>query len=366
LSLPKTVDSERFQPANFVHSSAFPELIADLGCSLLVSTYQAGQLCTIGSTTSGLHVALEPFPSVMGIAVHPRRIAIGCKGVIWTLQNAGKELANQVAPAGAYDAVLAARSAHLTGNVQLHEMGFAGEDLWIVNTLFSCLAKIEPDFSFVPQWKPKFVSNCYAPGDRCHLNGLAMDPSGPRLVTALASTDEPNGWRANKETTGVLIDVPSQEIVCQGFAMPHSPRIHQGKTYLLDSGRGQLVVVSPKTGTWDVVSAFPGYTRGLAFLGNYAFVGLSRMRETSVFGGVPLSRHKDQLQCGVGIVDLTNGRQLAAFQFTSGIHEIFDVQVLPGVRNPVVWGPVKGDDAQERWVTPPPPSHLQPQVQPRT
>lgn len=346
---------------NFSHSHGFPDLLAELNSSLLVSTYQAGQLCSFGMHQGKLHVALDSFSVAMGIALHPRKVAVGSRGMIWFLESAGRDLAQQLPPAGNYDAALLARSAHVTGNIHTHEMAFLGDELWVVNTLFSCLATIQPGYNFVPCWKPKFVSNCHVPGDRCHLNGMAIEAGRVRYVTAMAETDSPNGWREAKEKTGCLIDVPANEVVARGFAMPHSPRVYQGRLWVLDSGRGQLVTVDPRSGRWDVVTTFPGYTRGLAFAGPFAFVGLSRIRETAVFGGLPIAEQREELKCGVGVVDLRTGQQVAAFQFLDAVEEIFDVQVLPGVRCALVRGLAPGDhDEDEIWVAPPPSAELAP------
>jgi uncharacterized protein (TIGR03032 family) len=343
------------KPANFSHSENFPGLLEELNCSLLVSTYQAGQLCSFGTEHGKLHVALEPFSLAMGIALHPRRVAVGSRGLIWFLESSRRELAQKLPPAGRHDAALLARNAHVTGNIHAHEMAYVGEELWVVNTLFSCLTTIEPTYSFVPRWKPAFITNCHVPGDRCHLNGLAIADGRPKYVTAMAETDTPNGWREAKERTGVLIDVASHEIVCRGLAMPHSPRVYQRKVFVLDSGRGQLIHVDPKTGRWEAVITLPGYTRGLAFLGHYAFVGLSRIRETAVFGGVPIAERRNELKCGVVIVDLRTGQLVGAYYFVDGVEEIFDLQVLPGVHCPVLRGPLPKDEhTDEIWVAPPP------------
>src|SRR5690606_3645163 len=81
-----------------------------------------------------------------------------------------------------HDAVYVPRQKHITGDIDIHEMAFDGDGkLWFVNTRFSCLCVRDFDHSFVPIWRPPFVS-AYAPEDRCHLNGLAMRDGKPRYV----------------------------------------------------------------------------------------------------------------------------------------------------------------------------------------
>jgi uncharacterized protein (TIGR03032 family) len=225
-------------------------------------------------------------------------------------------------------------------------MAWAGNELWVVNTLFSCLCTLHPDYSFVPRWQPPFVS-ALAPEDRCHLNGLAMLDGKPKYVTAMAESDTPGGWRPRKVETGCLIDVESGQALARGFAMPHSPRAHLGHVWLLDSGRGSLVRVDPASGKVDTVARFPGYTRGLAMIGKLAFVGLSRIRETSTFGGVPIAENRQRLKCGVGVVDLQTGRLVGQLEFTSGVDEIFDVSLLVGARCTAMRGPFAAEDGEK-------------------
>ena len=70
---------------------------------------------------------------------------------------------------------------------------------------------------------------------------------------------------------------------------------------------------------------FPGYTRGLAIHGNLAIVGLSKIRESSTFGGLPISERPEGLKCGIAIVDLSTKQLVSQFEFKSGVDEIFDV-----------------------------------------
>jgi uncharacterized protein (TIGR03032 family) len=152
-----------------------------------------------------------------------------------------------------------------------------------------------------------------------------------------------------------LIDIDSGETVAGGFCMPHSPRMHQGKIFLLDSGRGQLVTVDPSSGDVDTVTRYPGYGRGMSIHGQYAFIGMSKARETSVFGGVPICEDRSAMRCGIVVVDLLAGQSVAYLEFQTGVEELFDVQVLPETRSPVVCGPYPAEDQQTPvWVIPEP------------
>jgi uncharacterized protein (TIGR03032 family) len=298
-----------------------------------------------------LSFSFRRFDHAMGVAVGPDRLAVGGKDQVWTLRD-HRDLAATIAPAGHYDRCWLPRASVRTGPIQCHEVAWGstetGEpDLWLVNTLFSCLAGLDDRYSFVPRWTPPFVSGM-APEDRCHLNGLAMRDGRPAYVTAMAASDEARGWRTSRNDSGLVLDVDSGEPVTTGLAMPHSPRWHQGSLYVLNSGWGRLERVDPASGRRDVVATVPGYARGLACRGNLAFVGLSKIRETAIFGGAPVAAYHEQLKCGIGVIDLRTGETLATLEWENGVDEIFDVQLVPGARCPVLGLP-SGD---EPWVLP--------------
>lgn len=92
---------------------------------------------------------------------------------------------------------------------------------------------MHPDYSFVPFWKPPFLTDLTAE-DRCHLNGLAVVGGCPQYVTALGDTNTAAGWRLNKPHDGCVIDVPSGALVAHGLSMSHSPRWHDGRQWLLN------------------------------------------------------------------------------------------------------------------------------------
>jgi protein O-GlcNAc transferase len=353
MNTPETAGPESRREVRFEYSPHFPGILQHCKASLLVSTYQAGKLLVIGCHDGKLVPAFHSFEQAMGIAAGPPGIAVGSRGVVWHMTDS-HELAQRIEPAGTHDACWRTRSAHATGNIQIHEMAWSGSELWVVNTLFSALCTLHRDFSFIPRWQPPFVSGLAAE-DRCHLNGMALRDGRPAFVTAMSETDTPAGWRPTKATSGVVIDVASGATVARGFAMPHSPRWFGDRLWVLNSGRGDLSTVDPANGRIEPVVSLPGYTRGLALHGQFAFVGLSRIRESAIFGGLPVQTMHDELKCGIAVVDLMSGKNVAAFQFHSGVEEIFDIQVIPGALNPVLSGPdpVK-DEARTIWLVPPP------------
>ena len=321
---------------HYDQSASFAPLLRQLNLSLFVTTYQANKLLVVRAEQGGLSTLVRTFERPMGLAVDGRRMALGTRNQIWFLRNA-PDIAPRIDPAGLHDACYLPRSSQVTGDIGVHEIAWASDELWAVNTRFSCLCTLHPDYSFVPRWRPPFIT-ALAAEDRCHLNGLAMADGAPRYATALGETDTAGGWRANKPQGGCLLDVPSGEVVARGLSMPHSPRLHDGRLWLLESGTGRLVLVDRATGRCQTVAALPGFTRGLALCGPYAFVGLSKIRATSAMDGVPLAERREQLKCGVAVVDLRNGQSVALLEFQTAVEEIFDVQLLPCLRFPEVVG----------------------------
>ncbi|HVA47494.1 MAG TPA: TIGR03032 family protein [Pirellulales bacterium] len=315
---------------------AFAQWLSAAGGSVAATTYQAGKVVLAGWNGFQVTLLMRHFDKPMGLAVNGAGLALACRHEVWHFANAPLLAHDYVEhQPGRYDALYLPRTAWFTGDLNLHDIAFGHDGLWLVNTRFSCLSTLSPQFNFLPAWQPSFISQL-APEDRCHLNGLGMDAGRPKYVTALGATDEAGGWRANKAAGGVLIDVESGEIAVASLSMPHSPRLHDGKWWLLNSGAGELWTVDPQRGDHAVVCALPGYLRGLCFVGPYALVGMSQVRERHIFGNLPVQQRHDKLLCGIAVIDLRTGVLAGMLEFTSGCRELYDVQFLPGVRQPMI------------------------------
>jgi uncharacterized protein (TIGR03032 family) len=340
---------QEYRDVRCSHSESLPALLTQLRLSVLISTYQTGHLVVVAAREGRLVLTFHQFDRAMGVAVKPGTVAVCTRKEVWFLREA-PDVATKLQPPGQHDACFLTRTSHFTGDIQAHESAWVGGEFWVVNTLFSCLASLHPHYSFAPRWRPPFVS-ALKPEDRCHLNGLAVVNGQPRYVTALAETDSPAGWRPVKNEGGCLIEVPSGRLLARGLSLPHSPRVEGSRVYFLQSGRGEICLADPKSGQVTAVAPLPGVGRGLALCGRYAFVGLSRARPT--LEGVPVVARREDLRCGLWVVELRTGTTAAHLEFNTGVEEIFDVQVLPGIVSPFVSGPsAETDTGQPFWTVP--------------
>lgn len=308
-------------------TDSFRQLLTLGQCNLLVTTYQAGQVVMVRPQETGLNTHFMAFDRPMGIATRPNEFSIGGAASITTFRNLAA-VGPKTNQGPDVDACYLPRKKHYTGAIDIHEMGHdkAGK-LWFINTKMSCLAVLDDENSFKPVWRPPFIS-AYDLTDRCHLNGLGFRDGLPRYVTMLGATDQPGGWRNNKISGGQIMDINTNEVLVDGLCMPHSPRWYRDALWFLSSGSGQLMRMELGKSP-EVVAELPGFCRGMDFIDRYAIIGLSQVRESAVFAGLPLTKRVEDRQSGVWVVDTTNGQIVAFLVFTGNVQEVFEVKVLP-------------------------------------
>jgi uncharacterized protein (TIGR03032 family) len=318
----------------------------DAKLALAFTTYQTNRLFLIGLKPDGvLSVFERHFDRPMGLWASPDRLYMNTRWQLWQFDNA---LPEGDTHAG-FDRLYVPRQAHTTGDLDVHDIAVDRDGRVVfVNTAYSCLATLSDRYSFAPLWKPPFISRL-APEDRCHLNGLAMRDGAPAFVTAVSRSDVATGWRERRHAGGCVIDVASGEIVTGDLSMPHSPRWHEGQLYVLNSGTGELGTIDVASGRFEPIAFCPGFLRGLAFAGRFAIVGLSQARKEKAFSGLALDdrlREKDaDARCGLWVVDLESGVIAHWLELEGVVIELYDVQVLPGVRRPTALG-FKSDEIQ--------------------
>jgi len=316
-------------PFSMSYSPALPELLIQLNCSLAISTYQAGKVVFVSPRDENRLIQLpRSFNKAMGISFHEDKMLVATKSEVILLKDSPDLGYHYPRKPQTYDAFYLPRATYYTGMVDIHDIDFGADGIYGVNTSFSCLARIDEEYSFTPIWKPHFISEL-AGQDRCHLNGMAMVDGKPKYVTAFGTGDTVQSWRETVTKTGILMDVDSNEIIAKGLKMPHSPRMFGDDLYLLFSATGELVKMNLENGTYDVVCKLNGFVRGLARHGEYVFIGLSKLRQnSSTFAHLPVAEMANH--AGIAVVHLPTGAVAGELRYQSSVDEIYDVQVLPG------------------------------------
>ena len=317
-----------------------PELAAWLsqqGIALALSTYRANRLIFLGVDANGaLRIHERLYDRPMGLFANGQSLWMAGRSHLWRFDNL-------LAPGQHHDGadrLYVPAASFLTGEVNAHELVLTAEGTPLfVNTVFSCLAQLTPGCSFQPVWQPPFI-DALKPEDRCHLNGVALQDSEITWATACSTGNTATSWRNAREEGGVVVHIPTGAIAAAGLTMPHSPRWHQGKLWLLNSGTGELGWIEQER--FQPLCALPGFVRGLAFAGGCAVVGLSKLRSPQ-FTGLPLEERLEgganpQGCCGIRVIDLDNGNVLHSLNLPEPIDELFDVAVLEQCRQPQALG----------------------------
>jgi uncharacterized protein (TIGR03032 family) len=327
-------------------SRHLPGWLAEQDISLAFTTYQAGKLFLVGRQPGErLAVFERTFNRCMGLCADGSAMWMTSLYQLWRLENGlrPRQLHD------GHDAVYVPRAGYTTGDIDVHDLAVEGDGRVVfVATSFNCLATVSHRYSFRPLWRPPFVGKL-APQDRCHLNGLALLDGRAAYVTAVSQSDVADGWRDRRRDGGCVVDVRSNQVVATGLSMPHSPRWHRGRLWVLNSGTGYFGHIDLELGRFVPVTFCPGYLRGLTFVGDYAVVGLSRPRHDATFGGLPiheeLGRRNAEPQCGLQVIDLNSGDAVQWLRLEGDVSELYDVAALPGVVRPMALG-FKTDEIQ--------------------
>lgn len=342
--LQSIVDQQKVEKPTLNASPGLGAWLAEMGGSLAFTTYQSARLFLLSAGADGLTSALERIMgTAMGFAGDEKGFWIANQQQIWRFANSGPRQFGE----HQFDAVYMPRRGYFVGPCDVHDLlanvRFRGEqyELLFANTHYSCIAAPDDHFNFRPVWKPDFVS-AISLGDRCHLNGICARDGELAYATLCGRSDETIGWKPMKSHGGCIVDLNTDKVVCDGLSMPHSPRWHDGRLWLLDSGHGDFGYVDLAAGKFVPVGLCPGFARGLAFVGGYAVIGLSRLRDNAFSSGLSVlgrleSQHIRQ-NCGLLVIDPGTGKLVHWLTIEGVVSELYDVTFLPGIQRPFTPG----------------------------
>lgn len=331
--------SEAVGALEAIASGDFPQWLIEQRISLAISAYRSPRMLLIGVGQEGrLSICERTVDRCMGIWSDGQTIWLATAYQLWRFESVPTTgLAKE-----ACDRLFAPRVAYVTGDIDVHDLGVAGDgQVYFVSSLFNCIGKLNDQHNIEVVWRPPFISRV-APEDRCHLNGLAIVDGRPRYVSVAGPSDIADGWRDHRRSGGCVIDIESNRVVVSGLSMPHSPRWHDNRLWLLDSGSGHFGFVDFNREAFERIAFCPGYSRGLALIGKYAIIGLSKGRTDPTFDGLELHdllKAKGAVpRCGLLIVDLESGATTHWLRFEGPIAELYDIALLPKIIRPKALG----------------------------
>lgn len=313
--------------------------LAKLNGALAFSTYTAGKVVIVGPNRGKLAVTERNFDRAMAMLPQEEGFLLSTDHAVWRFENG-------LGPGRVYDnwdKIFLPRHCHVTGKVDTHDLNYDRNGKLIAAiTKYNCLAYLEDHGCFSPMWKPSFIEGEELVGeDRCHLNGFCMEEGVPAYATVIGPSNTQQGWREHRADGGLLIDVRTNQTALSGLSMPHSPRFHRGKLWLLEAGRGYLGYVDFEKKEFKTVAWCPGFVRGLRFFGDYAIVGISKPRHNT-FKGLPLDdelpKRNEEPVCGVYVIDINTGEVAHKITITGSVEEIYDVMMLPNTQTPMLVG----------------------------
>ena len=309
-----------------------------MGATLLVTREYEHLLMALHPTAAAPVVSFLPLPHPSGMVVDRRRLVLHVAST--RNPNIVFDLEPVVSPSAAATTrrhpdhphlLVPVRSRYLPGALYLHDLALIGGVLHANAVGQNAVVRLHADGGYEPVWWPRCVESPDGPRfDRNYLQ-LNSIAAGRRLASSFfsASAPLPSARRPGHRNfpvdgRGVIFSGSSREPIAGGLTRPHSARLHGGRIWVCNSGYGEVGFIHDAA--FVAVARLPGWTRGLCFCGEVAFVGTSRV--------IPRFRHYapgidvNASVCGIHAVDTRSGAVLGSVIWPQG-NQIFAIDWLP-------------------------------------
>jgi len=349
-----------------MNSEKFSKILKDFKISLAITSYHSNRLFFLKSDNVNIKISSYKFKSPMGLYIDKDKLTIGTYTQIINFKRNDKVL-NQIQNGSLDDETKytskilekdkekmkqwrnnrekelkiikeADTLYHLinsvtTGMINIHDIAWEDNKIWMVNSTFSCLSTLDQNYNFIAEWKPAFITNLVAQ-DKCHLNGMAMVNGKPKYVTTFNKSNDKDFWKKEREHNGTLIDIDTNEILLNNLIMPHSPKYYQNNIYFSEAGTGIVFKYNLETKEKEEIVKLQGFTRGIAFYDTFMFIGLSQVRSSDIQNPLPLTLMYNQTFSGVWIINLEDNSEVAYYRFEDDVEQVYDINIIENSINP--------------------------------
>jgi uncharacterized protein (TIGR03032 family) len=213
------------------------------------------------------------------------------------------------------------------GCMYFHDLSLIGGQLYANAVGHNAIVRLKSDGGYKRVWWPKFLKR---PFDLnvLQLNSIAAGKNINRSFfsasTARILKFKPGHEKFDAKEEGVVFSAKTGKPILQGLTRPHSARLHKGKLWLDNSGFGEFGFES--NGKFFPIVKLPGWTRGLCFVDDIAFVGTSQI--ISKFRHYAPGLKESESVCGVHAVHMKTGKVLGSLVWPYG-NQIFAIDWIP-------------------------------------
>jgi uncharacterized protein (TIGR03032 family) len=275
-----------------------------------------------------------PHPNGLAVDADKGRVYIASTrnpNMVFDFAASTGERAGRTGDPAAAGLLLPTRSRYLPGCLYTHDLALIGGKLYANAVGLNAVVRLPEVGGFELAWWPKCIDTAAEPRtdkNYLQLNSIAAS-SSLRTSFFTASTAAPSRRRPGHrnfvvDRRGVVFSGATREVVGTGLTRPHSARLFRREVWVDNSGYGEVGRIVE--GRFEPVMRLPGWTRGLFFAGDIAFVGTSRV--------IPQYAHYapglDPARCctGVHALDLKTGAVIGSLLWPAG-NQIFAIE---GVR----------------------------------
>lgn len=307
------------------------DLLESLGVTLLVTREYEHLVLGLGCQGGRARVSYFRLPHPSGLAVDRRR------GRVYAASTRNPNMLFEFTPcagglgAGRDPGVLLPSSCrHLPGSLYMHDLALIGGRLHANAVGLNAVVRFGGPAGFEPVWWPRSIESPSGPRfDKNYLQlnsiaaGASLAGSFFSASTAAPSRRRPGHLNFPVDRRGVIFSGTTREVIATGLTRPHSARRFGRQVWVDNSGYGQFGRIAG--GRFEPLVQLPGWTRGLCFHKNIAFVGSSRV--IPKFRAYAPGLDVDSSQCGLHAVDMQSGRVLASLVWPAG-NQIFAIEAV--------------------------------------
>ncbi len=311
---------------------AWWETLAACGITLLVTREYEHLIMAMGVTDEGPTISYMRLPHPSGLVVNREH------NLVYIASTRNPNQVYDLQPVSSYLTrldtsnkallgcpLIPVRSRFYPGCLYIHDLALINGDLYANAVGQNAVVHLYDKMGYKQMWWPRCIETETGPlfgQNHLQLNSIA---AGTTLTSSYfsASTDKPSSRRPGHKNfpvdkRGVIFSGETREPIVRGLTRPHSARLHQDRIWVDNSGYGEFGFVD--NNSLVVVTKFPGWTRGLAFYKDIAFVGSSRVipRFRQYAPGLEV----DTSICGIHAVNIKSGHVVGSLIWPYG-NQIF-------------------------------------------